>query len=85
VRQHKTTALAKFQRCLSATLSSSELQRKQSAKTRALALAIVAEVAGTVALKASVEFIKLVPSIIVVVCYAIAFFFLALTFRTIPV
>jgi small multidrug resistance pump len=50
-----------------------------------LAIAIVAEVTGTVALKASVEFTKLVPSIIVVVGYAIAFFFLALTFRTIPV
>jgi small multidrug resistance pump len=49
-----------------------------------LAIAIVAEVAGTVALKASVEFTKLVPSVIVVVGYAIAFF-LALTFRTIPV
>jgi small multidrug resistance pump len=50
-----------------------------------LAIAIVAEVAGTVALKALVEFTKLVPSVIVVVGYAIAFFFLALTFRTIPV
>jgi small multidrug resistance pump len=38
-----------------------------------LAIAIVAEVAGTVHLKASVEFNKLVPSIIVVVGYAIAF------------
>ena len=50
-----------------------------------LAIAIVAEVARTVALKASVEFTRLVPSVIVVVGYAIAFFFLALTFRTIPV
>jgi small multidrug resistance pump len=50
-----------------------------------LAIAIVAEVTGTVALKASMEFTKLVPSIIVVAGYAIAFFFLALTFRTIPV
>jgi len=50
-----------------------------------LAIAIVAEVAGTSALKASEEFTKLVPSIIVVVGYAIAFFFLSLTLRTIPV
>ena len=51
-----------------------------------LAIAIVAEVARTVALKkASVEFTRLVPFVIVVVGYAIAFFFLALTFRTIPV
>ena len=50
-----------------------------------LVIAIVAEVAGTAALKASAEFTKLVPSIVVVVGYAIAFFFLALTLRTIPV
>lgn len=50
-----------------------------------LAIAIVAEVAGTSALKASEEFTKLVPSIIVVAGYAIAFFFLSLTLRTIPV
>jgi len=50
-----------------------------------LAIAIVAEVAGTVALKASAEFTQPVSSMVVVVGYAIAFFFLALTFRTIPV
>ena len=50
-----------------------------------LVIAIVAEVAGTSALKGSAEFTKLVPSILVVVGYAIAFFFLALTLRTIPV
>lgn len=50
-----------------------------------LAIAIVAEVAGTSALKASQEFTRLVPSIIVVTGYAIAFFFLSLTLRTMPV
>jgi small multidrug resistance pump len=50
-----------------------------------LAIAIIAEVAGTVALKASAEFSKLMPSIVVVVGYAIAFFFLTLSLRTIPV
>ncbi len=50
-----------------------------------LAIAIVAEVAGTSALKASEEFTRLVPSIIVIAGYAIAFFFLSLTLRTIPV
>ena len=40
---------------------------------------------GTLALKASAEFTKLVPSMMVIVGYAIAFFFLALAFRTIPV
>jgi small multidrug resistance pump len=50
-----------------------------------LAIAIVAEVIGTSALKASEEFTRLVPSIIVVAGYAVAFFFLSLTLRTIPV
>ena len=50
-----------------------------------LAVAIVAEVIGTSALKASEEFTRLVPSIVVVAGYAIAFFFLSLTLRTIPV
>ena len=50
-----------------------------------LAIAIVAEVIGTSALKASEEFTRLVPSIVVVAGYAIAFIFLSLTLRTIPV
>src|SRR5262249_32698181 len=47
-----------------------------------LGIAIVAEVAGTAALKSSVGFTK--PRMVVIVAYAIAFFFLALTLRTIP-
>jgi len=50
-----------------------------------LAIAIVAEVIATSALKASAEFSKLLPSIIVVVGYCIAFYFLTLVLRTIPV
>ncbi|HEY7670260.1 MAG TPA: multidrug efflux SMR transporter [Hyphomicrobium sp.] len=50
-----------------------------------LAIAIVSEVIGTAALKASEEFTRLVPSLIVVVGYALAFYFLTLTLRTIPV
>ena len=50
-----------------------------------LGIAIVCEVIATSALKASAEFTRLVPSIIVVVGYGIAFYFLALTLRTIPV
>jgi small multidrug resistance pump len=50
-----------------------------------LAIAIVSEVVGTAALKASEEFTRLVPSLIVVVGYALAFYFLTLTLRTIPV
>jgi small multidrug resistance pump len=50
-----------------------------------LAIAIVAEVAATSSLKASQEFTKLVPSIIVVIGYGIAFYFMALVLRFIPV
>ncbi len=50
-----------------------------------LAIAIIAEVAATSALKASEEFSKLVPSIIVVVGYGIAFYCLSVVLKTIPV
>jgi small multidrug resistance pump len=50
-----------------------------------LAIAIVAEVVATNALKASEEFTKLGPVIIVIVGYGIAFYFLSLVLRTIPV
>lgn len=50
-----------------------------------LAIAIIAEVTATSALKASEEFTKLVPSTIVVVGYGVAFYFLTLVLRTIPI
>ncbi len=50
-----------------------------------LALAIVAEVMATSALKAAEGFSRLWPSVIVVAGYATAFYFLSLTLRTIPV
>jgi small multidrug resistance pump len=50
-----------------------------------LTIAIIAEVTATSALKASAEFTKLVPSIIVVVGYGMAFYFLTLVLRTIPI
>ena len=50
-----------------------------------LAIAIIAEVAATTALKASREFTKLIPSLIVVLGYGIAFYFMTLVLRTIPV
>jgi len=50
-----------------------------------LIIAICAEVAGTTALKASDGFTRLVPSVLVLIGYGVAFFFLALTLRTIPV
>jgi len=50
-----------------------------------LAIAILAEVIATSALKASAEFTKLVPSIIVVVGYCISFYLLTLVLRTLPI
>ena len=50
-----------------------------------LAIAIVSEVIGTSALKASDGFSRLWPSLLVVLGYATAFYFLSLTLRTIPV
>lgn len=50
-----------------------------------LAIAITAEVIATSALKASEQFSRLVPSLIVVLGYGVAFYFLALCLRTIPV
>jgi small multidrug resistance pump len=50
-----------------------------------LALAIITEVIGTSLLKATGEFSKLVPSVIVVISYLVSFYFLTLVLRTIPV
>ncbi len=50
-----------------------------------LAVAILAEVIATSALKASNEFSRLWPSVIVVLGYGVAFYFLTLCLRTIPV
>jgi small multidrug resistance pump len=50
-----------------------------------LSIAIVAEVAATTALKASDSFTKFGPLAITAIGYAIAFYFLALTLKTIPV
>ena len=50
-----------------------------------LAIAILAEVAATSALKASEEFTRLVPSLVVVVGYGVAFYLLTLVLRSIPV
>ena len=50
-----------------------------------LALAILAEVAATSALKASEEFTQLLPSTIVIVGYGLTFYFMALVLRTIPI
>ena len=50
-----------------------------------LSIAIVAEVIATSALKSSEEFTRLGPSILVVVGYGAAFYFLSLVLKTIPI
>lgn len=50
-----------------------------------LVLAIVAEVIGTSFLKASAGFTKPLPSVMVVLGYGAAFYFLSLTLTAIPV
>jgi small multidrug resistance pump len=50
-----------------------------------LAIAIVAEVIATSALKATAVFTRPGPSVIVVVGYGVAFYFLARALETVPV
>ena len=49
------------------------------------AAAIVSEVVATSALKASEQFTKLTPSLIVIIGYCISFYLVTLVLRTIPV
>lgn len=49
-----------------------------------LLTAIIAEVIATSALKSSEGFSRLAPSLLVVAGYGVAFYFLSLTLRTIP-
>ncbi len=50
-----------------------------------LLVAISAEIGATSALKASEGFTRLTPSVLVVLGYGVAFYFLSLTLDTIPV
>ncbi|EYR80940.1 MULTISPECIES: DMT family transporter [unclassified Shinella] len=50
-----------------------------------LVVAIVFEVLGTSAMQAAQHFTRLVPTAMMVVCYAIAFFFLSWSLRYVPV
>lgn len=51
----------------------------------ALGIAIVAETIATSAMKSSEGFTKLIPCIIVLVGYGVAFYFLSQTLKSIPV
>jgi len=50
-----------------------------------LGIAIVSEVIATSALRAADGFTRLVPSVVVVIGYALAFLFLSITLKSIPV
>jgi small multidrug resistance pump len=50
-----------------------------------LVVAILSEVVGTSALKASDGFSRLAPSLVTIAAYAVAFYFLSLTLKVIPV
>lgn len=50
-----------------------------------LSLAILSEVIATSALKASEEFTRVIPSLIVILGYGAAFYLLTLVLRTMPV
>jgi small multidrug resistance pump len=50
-----------------------------------LVLAIVFEVLGTSAMQAAQHFTRLLPTLLMVVCYAVAFYFLSYTLKVIPV
>ena len=50
-----------------------------------LSIAIVSEVIATSCLKAAEGFTRLWPSLVVIVGYLLAFYFLSLTLKTIPV
>lgn len=50
-----------------------------------LAAAIIAEAAGTTALKLSEQFTRPIPAVITIISYAAAFYFLSLSLKTIPI
>ena len=51
----------------------------------AISIAIIAEVIATTSLKASKEFTLLLPSIVVVLGYGVAFYFMTISLRVLPV
>ena len=50
-----------------------------------LTLAIIGEIVGTTALKLSEGFTRPLPGIVAIIGYAVAFYFLAMVLRTIPI
>ena len=50
-----------------------------------LAIAIIAEVSASSALKASAEFTRVIPSLIVIIGYGVSLYFMTLVLKTMPV
>ncbi|KKL94969.1 hypothetical protein LCGC14_1859340 [marine sediment metagenome] len=50
-----------------------------------LLIAIISETLGTTALQASQQFTRLWPSLAVIACYLVSFYFMALTLKVMPV
>ncbi|MBO0905344.1 DMT family transporter [Jiella sonneratiae] len=50
-----------------------------------LGIAIVCEIVGTTALKSTQGFTRLAPAVVTVLAYVLAFYFLALPLRSLPV
>ena len=50
-----------------------------------LLIAIISETLGTTALQASQQFTRLRPSLAVIACYLVSFYFMALTLKVMPV
>ena len=50
-----------------------------------LMIAIISETLGTTALQASQQFTRLWPSLAVIACYLVSFYFMALTLKVMPV
>lgn len=81
----KTATQACFFRYASSTIPLNTSRRVSMKNWLFLAVAIVGEVVATSALKSSEGFTKLVPSVVVVVGYGVAFYFLSLALKSIPV
>lgn len=74
-----------FSSCKSFTFTPSKLKKRIMKAFLFLFVAIIFEIIGTSVLKLSEQFTKVIPSIISIIAYITAFYFLSLTLKTIPV
>jgi len=71
--------------CFHNAISMININRENKMTYIYLTIAIIAEVIATSALKASDEFTKIIPIIIIIVGYGLAFYFMTLVLRTLPI